>query len=71
MEGLSDYLISKSVRFLCSTDQLWRKNSIFLEDNEINKSLVPKGILTGRATESEVASSATARVIMQRLVKDA
>ena len=27
--------------------------------------------VTGRATESEVASKATARVIMQRLVKEA
>ena len=35
------------------------------------KPMMPKGILTGRATESEVASNATARVTMQRLVKDA
>ena len=30
---------------------------------------VSKGEFTGRATESEVASNATARVIMQRLMK--
>lgn len=30
-----------------------------------------EGLITGRATDREVASKATARVMMQRLVKEA
>ena len=54
-DSLSDFRVSE---ISVSTNQLmWRKNPSFLEDNGGYPSTVPKGILTGRATESEVASS--------------